>query len=167
MALDLTSGTLTAVVGLVGVLLGALIGPFTNHQLGAKYNKKDLIFKRKLEYFERVIETIEKNRRMYYNSLCRIETIKNNKEIEIIIEELKQNRKNFLVMASPLYFNTKNFSEKIKSFVDIEKDIFDKVSEIKDNKQKAKIIEELKDNLEILNKKGDEIIFAMKRELIR
>jgi len=162
MALDLTSGILTAIMGLIGVLLGALIGPFTNHQLGIRYNKRDLLFKRKLEYFEKVVETMEKNKRMYQNVILRLEDsdIKQKKQI---LEELKQNRINFFIMASPLYFNTQKFSDKIIDFVDIEKDIFESISNIK----KAEEINNLKRKLEDLNRKTYEIILEMKKELAR
>ena len=163
MVLDITSGSLTAVVGLVGILLGALIGPFTNHRLGATYSRRDLIFKRKLEYFEKVVETMERNKKMYHNALCKIQNSKNKKETENIILELKQNRNNFFIMASPLYFNTRRFSDEIVSFVDIEKNIFENISKIRSNNKET--IEKIKEDLEGLNRKSKEIIFDMKREL--
>jgi hypothetical protein len=162
MALDITTVLTTAITGLMGVLVGAV----TNHQLSAKYNRKDLIFKRKLEYFEKVVETMEKNKKIYYNILRKIQNSKNKKEIEKIVKELKENRENFFIMASPLYFNTERFSERIKSFVVIEKDIFESISTIQQN-SKDKTIKKITDDLEGLNKKSQEIIFNMKIELMK
>lgn len=167
MVFNITSGTLTAMVGLVGIILGALMGPLMNHRIGLRYSRRDLIFKRKLEYFEKIVETIEKNKKIYNNSISKIESSKTNSQINLIINELKQNRQNFFVMASPLYFNVKIFSDRIIEFVAIEKDILDKISEIKDNKNKDKKIQEIKKDLEALNRKSQEIIIDMKRELAK
>ena len=169
MAFDITTGSLTAIVGLVGVLLGAFVGPFMNHRLNNQYGRKDLIFKRKLEYFEKIAETIEQNKRIYHHAIGRIDFLKNSKEVNKVIEELKQNRKNFLIMSSPLYFNTRRFSEKIIDFVRIENEIFNRISELKNvnlNK-KHSLIEQLNENLERLNRKSQEIIIEMRKELIR
>jgi hypothetical protein len=100
---------------------------------------------------------------MYHNALCKIQNSKNKKETENIILELKQNRNNFFIMASPLYFNTRRFSDEIVSFVDIEKNIFENISKIRSNNKET--IEKIKEDLEGLNRKSKEIIFDMKREL--
>ncbi len=160
---------LTAVIMLLGILVGTLISPRIQHRMGTEYSRKDLIFKKKLEYFESVIQTIEKNKRIYHNLICKIEDSRTNSQIDKCIEELKKDRKKFFVMASPLYFNTKTVSEKIVHFVRIEKDIFNKMSQLKeaDKEEKERIIEQLKGNLENLNKKGAEILYEMKKELSR
>lgn len=167
MAWDITAGSLTAIVGLVGVLLGALVGPFMNHRLSVRYNRRDLIFRRKLEYFEKISETLEQNKRRYHNAIGRIEFVKDNKEINLVIEELKQNRKNFLILSSPLYFNTRVFSQKIVEFVNIEKDIFNRILNIKEGKDKDTEIQKLKDNMQELNRKSQEITLEMRKELTR
>ncbi|MDO8623263.1 MAG: hypothetical protein Q7R52_03370 [archaeon] len=163
MASDLTTILATALTGLMGVLIGAI----TNHQLNAKYSRKDMVFKKKLEYFEKIVETLEKNKKIYHNALYKIEDSKKKNEIEDILEELKQNRQNFLVMASPLYFDTRRFSDKIINFVEIEKGIFNKISNIKNNKEKSRIIQELREDLERLNNLSSWIIRDMKRELTK
>lgn len=160
---------LTAAIMLLGILVGTLISPRIQHQMGTEYSRKDLIFKKKLEYFENVIQTIEKNKKMYHNLTCKIENSKTNSQIDKCVEELKKERKKFSVMASPLYFNTKIISEKIIYFVRIEKDIFNKMSQLKegDKDEKERIIEQLKGNLKNLNKKGAEILYEMKKEIAR
>ncbi len=158
---------LTALVMFVGILVGTLISPRIQQRMGIEHGRKDLLFKKKLEYFEGIVNTIEKNKRIYYKAISRIEFSKSNKEIYKIIEELKKGRENFLILASPIYFNTKNFSEKIVSFVRIEKDIFNKIPELKKIKEKKRIMDQLKENLKSLNRRGEEIVLEMKKELSR
>ncbi len=69
-------------------------------------------------------------------------------------------------MASPLYFSTKIFSEKVTQFVRIEKYIFNKISQLKEA-DREEIIEQLKESLKSLNKKEEEILYEMKKELAR
>jgi len=153
---------------LLGILVGTLISPRIQHKMGVEYNRKGLIFQKKLEYFEDIIKTIEKNKKLYSNLIHKIESEKKLK-VDKIIEELKEGRKKFLVMASPLYFNTRIISEKIIHFVKIEKEIFNKISQLKETDEDAKdeIIEQLKNNLKKLSKKGEEILYEMKKELSR
>ncbi len=159
---------LTAAIMLLGILVGTLISPKIQHRMGTESNRRDLIFQRKLKYFENILETIEKNKKMYYNFINRIEDSKKN-SIDRIMGELKKERKGFFIMASPLYFSTKIFSEKIVHFVKIEKDIFNKISLLKkiDKEKKEEVIEQLKSNLKKLNEKEEEILYEMKKELAR
>lgn len=169
--MDLTQFTpyLTALVMLLGILVGTLISPRIQQRVSTEHNRKDLIFQRKLKYFENILETIEKNKKIYYNMMHKIEESKKNSQIDKIVEELKRERRKFLIMASPLYFNTKVFSEKIVHFVKIEKDIFNKMSLFKeaDKEAKERIIEQLKNNLKKLDKNGAEILYEMRKELVR
>ncbi len=159
---------LTAAIMLLGILVGTLISPRINQQVSTEYNKKSLIFQKKLEYFEQIIEAVEKNKKLYYNSICKIEEAKKNSEIDKAVEEIKKNRKRFLKMASPLYFNTQRISEKIIYFVGIEKNIFNRISLIKQNKDKKEnIVELLKTDLKRLKTSGNEIVSEMKKELLR
>ncbi|MCK9595623.1 hypothetical protein M0R19_00335 [Candidatus Pacearchaeota archaeon] len=130
------AAAITAIIGIVGILLGTLIAPRVNHNLGARYNRKDLLFKRKLEYFEKIVDTIEKNKRMYNQTIGKIEFSKDKKEIKKVVEELKQSRKNFLIMASPLYFDVRALSERIVRFVRVEKEIFNRISVLIDKEKK-------------------------------
>lgn len=158
---------LTAVVMLLGILVGTLITPKINQRVSTEYNRKDLLFKKKLEYFEALTETIEENKRMYHQIIGKLENF-SNKEIEKIIRELKQKRKNLLIKSSPLYFDTQKFSEKIIHFARIEKDFFQKVEQMEERtNDKDEIIEQLKEDLKKLNAKEREIIIEMKKELSR
>ncbi|MDD5012186.1 MAG: hypothetical protein PHQ66_00865 [Candidatus Nanoarchaeia archaeon] len=157
---------LTAIMAVIGIAVGTLVSPKINQRINMEHNRKDLIFKKKLEYFEKIAETIEENRRMYHQIIGRIECSKNNKETNEIIAELKQARKNFLIKSSPLYFDTRSLSEKIVNFVRIEKEIFSELEKIKES-EREKIIGQLKENMKKLNMKANEIICEMKKELSR
>ena len=157
---------LTAIMAVLGMVVGTLVSPRVNQKVNAEHNKKDLIFKKKLEYFEKIAEIIEENKRMYHQIIGRIECSKNNKETAKIVEELKQSRKNFLMKSSPLYFDTRILSDKIVNFVRIEKEIFQEIEQIEQDK-KEEIIEQLKENIKKLNMKANEIICEMKKELSR
>ncbi|VVB83446.1 Uncharacterised protein [uncultured archaeon] len=164
---ELSSQLITTISGMVGVLIGASIGPIVNHQLNTRYSKKDLIFKRKLDYFEKVLDTIEKNMKLYKQEVKKLEASKDRKEIKKVAEEMKKERKNFLVMSSPLYFDIKKISGKIVRFVKIEKDIFNRISSLEkiDEKEKEVLIGQMKRMLMILGKRGNDILFEMKKEL--
>ncbi len=169
--MDLTQFTpyLTALVMLLGILVGTLISPRIQQRVSTEHNRKDLIFQRKLKYFEGVIETIESNKRMYSNLMHRLEVSKKSSQINQIIEELKKSRKKFFISTSSLYFNIQIISEKIRRFVKIEKDIFNKLNLFKeaDREAKKRIIEQLGNNLKNLDKRGIEILYEMRKELAR
>jgi predicted CopG family antitoxin len=163
------TAAITAIIALLGIVLGTLIAPRVNHNLGEQYNRKDLLFKRKLEYFENVLDTIEKNKKTYHQVIGRLENTPDNKEVEKIISGLKKERQNFRIMASPLYFDTRILSEKIIRFVRVEKEIFNRISalENKDKKEFPVLVEQLNNILRMLNKRGSEIISEMKKELAK
>jgi Iap family predicted aminopeptidase len=161
------SSIIPTISGIVGVLIGASIGPLINHQLTTRYSKKDLIFKRKLDYFEKVLETIEKNTKLYKQQVRKLEVSHDSKEIKKIVEEMKKERKHFFIMSSPLYFDVTKISGRIIRFVKIEKDIFSRISKLEkiNEKEKEVLVEQLKRMLMILEKRGSEILFEMKKEL--
>jgi len=164
---SVSSGALTAIVGFIGVLVGTLIGPYINHKLSLKSIRKDIIFKRKLEYFEKMAENIEKNIRTYRNALREAENNYKKQQLKRIYERIKEERKNFLIMASPLYFNINGLSQKIISFVEVEKEIFREFEKLpeRNNKKQKESFEVLKDKLKNLTILGNEAVFQMKREL--
>lgn len=168
MAVDIGSSLLTTLFGLIGVLVGACIGPLINHRVAKEYDKKEFLFKKKMEYFEKILIIMEENKRMYKIAIKKLEVSKEKKKIEEIIQDLKKNRKNFLVMSSPLYFNTRQLSEKIIRFVRVERSIFERIAGLeKINKTENPVfVEQLKQNFNLLNKRGDEILTEMKKELI-
>jgi len=165
--IEISSQFWTAISGVIGVVIGASIGPIVNHQLNNKYSKKDLIFKRKLDYFEKVLEVIEKNTKLYTQEFRKLESSNDPKEIKKTTERLKQAREHFLVMSSPLYFDVKKISEKIIRFTKIERDLFNRISSLDKLNQKEKevLIEQLKRILIVLGKRGNEILYEMKKEL--
>ncbi len=165
--ISISSGALTAVVGLVGVLLGTLIGPYINHKLTLKNTRKDLLFKRKLEYFEKLSENIEENIRTYRNAITETENA-SKERTEEIYNKLKEERKNFLIMASPLYFNIHELSERIVCFVEEEKKIFNEFNRLiksKSQKQRQNAKKELKEMLKSLRILGNQAIYEMRKEL--
>jgi hypothetical protein len=167
MVFDITP-YLTAVVMLLGILVGTLITPKINQKVNTEHNRKDLIFKKKLEYFEKIAEVIESNKRMYHQIIGKLECSKNKKDADKIVEELKQERKKFFIKSSPLYFDIRKLSEKIIFFVRIEKNIFQKIEQIKEDRdEKEDIIEQLKEDVKKLNIKGNEVLYEMKRELAK
>ena len=89
--MDLNASMLAVLVGMLGIFFGTLISPYINHKLTQRYNRKDLFFKKKLEYFEGITECIEKNIKLYRNSINKAE--QNNQETKEIIENIKKERK--------------------------------------------------------------------------
>ncbi|MDP2628398.1 MAG: hypothetical protein Q8P15_00685 [Nanoarchaeota archaeon] len=154
---------LTILVGVIGILFGSLISPYLNHKLTQRYQQRDLFFKKKIEYFEKIVENIEKNIRLYRLS---IKKINGKNEIKELIENMKKERKNFLVLTSPIYLQRINLSNYIRNFTEIEGEIFNEFNKLENQKEnKEQIIIILKEKLESLKKSGNKIIFEMKREI--
>ncbi len=164
---SISSGILTTIAGFIGVLVGTLIGPYINHRLGLRSGRKDIIFKRKLEYFEKMAENIEKNLRNYRNALREAESASKKSQLKSIHEKLKEERKNFLILASPLYFNVNGLSQKIVAFVEVEKEIFKEFEKLPEEskKKQEESLEIIRDKLKKLTMLGNEAVFQMKREL--
>jgi hypothetical protein len=167
--IDIASTLLTTLFGLTGVLVGSLIGPLINHRIAREYNKKGLIFNKKIEYFEKVLLAVEENKKMYHLAIKKIEAQQDSKKVKEIIEDFKKNRKHFFIMASPLYFNTRYLSDKIVRFVRVEKSIFDRFSALEkvNKKDLPRCIEQLNQNFSLLEKRGEEILIEMRKELVR
>lgn len=159
---------LTSIMAILGMVVGTLISPKINQRVNTLYNRKDFLFKKKFEYFEKIAETLEDNKRMYQKIIGKVESSKKEKDIQKIITELKNERRNFLIKSSPLYFDTRGFSEKIIDFVRIEKNIFQNIEQLKKEKTKRdEILEQLKGNVKRLKSKGNEVLYEMKKELFR
>jgi hypothetical protein len=164
MVWDLLSNV-TAIIMLIGILVGTLINPRVTHRISAEHSRKDLIFRKKLEYFENILGIIERNTKMYKHIIKRIEVSKSDKEIKKLVEEMKKRREHFLVMSSPLYFDIRKISETIIRFVRVEKEVFNRASLLETSKNKKASVEELKNLLEILKKRGSDILIEMRKEL--
>ncbi len=163
--MDINASIITILTGIVGVLCGAAAGSYFN----LKSARKDLLFKRKLEYFEKLVQDIEQNLRLYKRVILSLSESSKIKEIKQKFSEIKQERRNFLVMASPLYFDIKKITERITMFVAIEKSIFAILEDLRKNYKasqlKARKLFELNESLQKLNKAGEIAILEMRREL--
>lgn len=159
---EINYALLTTIVGFTGILVGA----YLNQRLSNKFARKDMIFKKKLEYFEKISEAIEGNIRIYRNSINEIKNIKK-ADIKKNLENMKEKRKNFFVLSSPLYFNTLRLSQKIKEFVRVESEIFWNFSNMVhiNHRQKEEIIKKLEEDLEELRIKSSNILLEMRDEL--
>lgn len=162
MAIDTT--VLTVLVGILGIFFGTLISPYINHRLTQKYNRREIFFKKKLEYFERITECLEKNIRLYKSSINKAEENSNIKEL---IEKIKKERKNFLISFSPIYFNAIKLSAHIKNFTKIERKIFIDFSNLSNVKNKEAVITDLKKQLSTLRESANKIILEIKKEIKR
>lgn len=161
----ISSSIVTALVGLLGVVFGTLIGHYFNQQLNLRNSRKDILFRKKLEYFEQLSDTIERNIKMYKNSLSSIKTKSSEKEIIKLIGEMKNSRKNFKIMASPLYLDVKRVSKKVIDFVEIEKQIFNKFEEFEKHKPSNRDIAELEEKIENLKLNANKILNEMRCEI--
>lgn len=156
---------LASAIGMIGVIAGALAGSYFNHRFAQKNARTDILFKKKLEYFENLAKAIEKNRRIYRNAINEIKIMKDKKDIKRITENLKGQRQNFLISSSPLYFNTEKIGKRILKFVRIEKEIFERISLIRKNEEKEYELSLLEEDLKKLIFYEKLIIKSMKREL--
>jgi len=166
--MELNTGLLTVIVGMLGILLGTFLSPYLNHRLTLKYNRRDFLFKKKLEYFEQIALSLEENIRMYTRTIKEISFLKDKKRREEVIKNIKRERKKFKIMGSPLYFNVEFISQKIKRFVEIEKEIFLKLERMQEKKVEEEIEEireDLKEDIKKITFLGNELIREMRIEL--
>lgn len=162
--MDLNTAIITIATALIGILCGAAAGSYFNLRTG----RKDLMFKRKLEYFERIVKEMEENLRIHKNAILSISESAKTEEIKSSISRLKSQRKNFLIMASPLYFDTEKMTERITSFVNIEKNIFSLLENLVKKSSKSyrkRAIFDLKEHLQKLNLANQLAIKEMREEL--
>lgn len=162
--MDLSTAIMTITTALLGVLCGAAAGAYFN----ARSARKDVVFKRKFEYFEKLIQDLEKNIRLYKKAILSLSKSSKKAEIESNLNELKTNRKSFMVMASPLYFDVAKMKENMTSFVAVEKQIFtifEKLLESKNASTKARCIFELNESLNKLDEINEKITEDMRVEL--
>ncbi len=159
---------LTAIGVLSGTILGTFLSPFLNHQLTLRYNRREFMFKKKLEYFEQVALCLEENIKVYKSAMKKVQVSHNKRAKEGMLEKIKSERKRFKIMASPLYFNVEKVSLKIREFVNVEKEIFQCFEALKDEKNGEsfeKLEKHLEEELKKLVSLGNEIIIEMQKEL--
>lgn len=161
------TGLLTVVVGVLGIFLGTMLSPYLNHRLNQKYNREDIFFRKKLEYFEKITESMESNIRLYHASVHKLENISKKDEISKIVGGLREERKKFLIMSSPIFLNSNKLAKDIESFTKTEKDIFITFKRLLNkeiHKDAAEI--DLKEKFINLRKIANNILTAMKKELM-
>ncbi|MFH1801704.1 MAG: hypothetical protein ABH804_02645 [archaeon] len=161
--MNLNTSILTIIVGILGILFGTLISPRVNQKLIQKYSRKELFFKKKLEYFEKIAENIENNIKIYKNSI--MSSNNKTKKTKEIIKNLKEERKKFLISSSFIYLEKSKLSDLIKKFTNIEKNIFSDFNKLTIRKASPEIVSDLEKQLEILKKSGNLIILEMKNEI--
>jgi len=162
----INTSVLTVIIGMMGIVLGTLLSPFLNHRLNQELRKKEILFSKKLEYFENLTKIIEENSRLYRISLLLAEEKK--EKIEKIIGNLKTQRKRFNILSSPLYVDARKISKAINIFVRGEKAIFfefEKLSKTKRPEQEKIIFNDINKKLIKLGQLGEIAILAMKKEL--
>jgi hypothetical protein len=168
--MEFNASVLTAIAAMTGIVLGTFLSPFLNHQLTLKYNRRDFMFKKKLEYFEQVASCLEENIKMYKKFVKEVSSSENEKKDGKILKKIKEGRKKFRIMPSHLYFNVKIISKKIKNFVETEKKIFssfERLEETKDEQEIEAIKNNLGESLKNLTLFGNEIIIEMRKELAK
>lgn len=144
------------------------LSPYLNHKLNLKYNRKDIFFKKKLDYFEGIAKNLEENIKMYKRHMGGLQETKTLKEIKKTFEKLKEERKKFYILASPLYFNTKRLADRIQIFIKLEKQIFSDFKGMVENKKiRDATIGELQEILDKLRISGSEVMNEMKKEIDR
>jgi len=149
----------STIIGMIGVVIGAIISNYFNQKIARESARKDMIFRKKMDYFEGITECIGSNIKLYQNTIKEAER---NNNIRKIISSMKKNRKKFRIMSSPLYINTKIISHLVREFVSIEKRIFFCFEEMK---KKRNMLEELKITLHELKAKGNIIASYLKEKL--
>ena len=162
--MDISQSAITVLTGLIGVLCGTSISSYFN----LKSARKDLIFKRKLEYFEKLARDLEENFRLYKKPALSITNKTKKSKIKQALEELRKNRKNFLIAASPLYFDVDKMTPRVTYFVNIEKNIFSLLEKLITEESalsKEKLILELQGSLPRLDRAKQLVILAMRQEL--
>ena len=166
MVFELSSVVLSTFIGMFGVVIGAIISNYFNQKIARQSAIKDLIFKKRVEYFEKLLECAEKNIELYKNSIRELEKNSDKKSINKIISKMKKDRRKFEKMNSQLYLDIKKISAMIKSFVETEKSIFFNLEQFENFPDKKKKIYELNICLLKLEKITDGLIIIIRKKLI-
>lgn len=166
---DVSSILTTTFIGILGVVVGAVISNYFNQRLARQAAKKDIIFKKKIEYFEEIVKSLNNNEKVYKNSINEAIKSQNKKKIGKIIENMKKNRSKFSIMTSSLYLDTKPLSMMIRQFVGLEKRIFVYFERLmKEEKQeKEEVLKGLKISLKEIEAAGNKIITILRFNLAK
>jgi hypothetical protein len=154
---------ITTLIGMLGVVIGAIISNYFNQKIAAKSARRGLIFNKKIEYFESIIETLRNNLRLYRNSL---KEYKKTRKAKKILKKMKADRKKFDVKNSQIYLDTRTISKKIRQFVLNEKTIFKSFENLSKNKEDKEIlIKIIKENIKNLEKISNSLVDYMRNEI--
>ena len=154
---------ITTLIGMLGVVVGAIISNYFNQRIAAKSARRGLVFNKKIEYFEGIIETIKNNLKLYRNSLKEYEKKRKTKKI---IENMKKNRKKFEIKNSEIYLDTRIISRKIKQFVINENNIFKSFENIeKNNEDKETLVKLIKESIKNLERISNSLVDYMRAEI--
>lgn len=146
--------------------MGAAISNYVNQMIAAKSARRDLLFKKKVEYFDRVVNVIEQNIKLYRTWQRKLETKASKKMIEQAITTFKKKRAHFDIKTSALYVDVEAFSRDIKHFVGYEKHVFALVERLSHEEYES-TMDTLRQVLHGLEQAGKQIITKMHRSLMR
>jgi 5-methylthioribose kinase len=97
---EISSLVVSSLTGVFGVVIGAVISNYFNQKIARQSARKDVIFKKRIDYFEMILGCIEKNTELYKNAIKHITKYYNKKEIYKQLKILKNERKKFEVKNS-------------------------------------------------------------------
>jgi hypothetical protein len=160
---EISSAFITTIIGMMGVVIGAIISNYFNQKIARQAAKKEIMFKKRVEYFEKIVECVEKNTKMYESAIKKFEKDSGKRSRKNILEKMKKERLKFEIMTSPLYLDTRPISKMIRHFVNIEKRIFLYLET--DNEEDK--LRGLKENYKQLRVVGDKIIFELRTNLLK
>ena len=165
--IDVSSALTTTVIGMLGVVLGAILSNYVNSRIAIKNSRREIIFRKKLEYYESVVQSVEKNTKLYIQTIREYEKKPNAKTASKIVKKLKLERNKFDAKTSPIYLDTRIFSKDIKQFVILEKMIFLAFENLsKPDPDIKQIMSSLKLTIKSLVKAGNKIICNMRLDLV-
>lgn len=163
---ELSSAIMTTFIGMFGVVVGAIISNYVNQKIAAQSARRDLLFQKKVDYFDRTVSAIENNLKLYMAWRKKLEVSTTTATIEKAMKMLKKNRAKFDPLSSALYFDIERFSRDIRQFVAIEKQIFALFDKLK-REHPEPVIDALRQSLHRLEQEGQTIINKMRRSLMR
>lgn len=164
--IDLTSAATTTLIGMLGVVIGASISNYVNQRLAAKSARRDLLFKKKVDYFDKVVGVIEYNLKLYTIWIRKLGVNASSPQAKKALKELRELRKKFEIATSALYLDVETFSPDIRLYVAIEKQIFATLARFSQARAEQNM-DSLRKSLHNLNIIGNSIIRKMRLQLAR
>lgn len=163
---ELTSALTTTLIGMFGVVIGAIISNYVNQKIASRSARYDLIFRKKIEYFDRMVGAIEHNLKLYTLWRRKLEVKCNSAIVVKALKDLKKNRKHFDISTSALYLDVEVFSPAIKSFVAVEKQVFALFDRLKKDDPES-VLDTLRGVLYRLSLVGRDVVSRMRAQLVK